>query len=125
MLAEPREGVHDAHLCAPPAGHRGDQPGPVEHPADGGGDVLDAQQHAGERQRRPGVVEEVEGDLEILRTLAVQASRRWSVAADYDVVGLATDFADTLRAELDYLSEGHNAERFARNFEGDPDIRVH
>ncbi|MEW1957068.1 AarF/ABC1/UbiB kinase family protein [Kineococcus sp. NPDC059986] len=74
--------------------------------------------------RRPGVVEEVEGDLEILRTLAVQASRRWSVAADYDVVGLATDFADTLRAELDYLSEGHNAERFARNFDGDPDIRV-
>jgi ubiquinone biosynthesis protein len=74
--------------------------------------------------RRPGVVEEVEGDLEILRTLAVQASRRWTVAADYDVVGLATDFADTLRAELDYLAEGHNAERFARNFEGDPDIRV-
>ncbi|WP_432545082.1 ABC1 kinase family protein [Kineococcus sp. SYSU DK002] len=74
--------------------------------------------------RRPGVVEEVEGDLEILRTLAVQASRRWSVAADYDVVGLATDFADTLRAELDYLAEGRNAERFARNFHGDPDIHV-
>jgi len=74
--------------------------------------------------RRPGVVEEVEGDLEILRALAVQASRRWSVAADYDVVGLASDFADTLRAELDYLQEGHNAERFARNFAGDPDIHV-
>ncbi|MGI4895060.1 MAG: ABC1 kinase family protein, partial [Janthinobacterium lividum] len=74
--------------------------------------------------RRPGVVDEVEGDLEILRTLAVQASRRWSVAADYDVVGLATDFADTLRNELDYLAEGHNAERFAKNFAGDPDIHV-
>ncbi|NIZ91183.1 ABC1 kinase family protein [Kineococcus rubinsiae] len=74
--------------------------------------------------RRPGVVEEVEGDLEILRALAVQASRRWSVAADYDVVGLASDFADTLRAELDYLQEGHNAERFGKNFAGDPDIRV-
>jgi len=74
--------------------------------------------------RRPGVVEEVEGDLEILRTLAVQASRRWTVAADYDVVGLARDFAETLRAELDYLQEGHNAERFAANFAGDPDIRV-
>ncbi|WP_432521124.1 ABC1 kinase family protein [Kineococcus sp. SYSU DK006] len=74
--------------------------------------------------RRPGVVEEVEGDLEILRALAVQASRRWSAAADYDVVGLATDFADTLRAELDYLQEGHNAERFAQNFAGDPDIHV-
>lgn len=74
--------------------------------------------------RRPGVVEEVEGDLEILRSLAVQASRRWSVAADYDVVALAADFAETLRAELDYLSEGHNAERFGKNFAGDADIRV-
>ncbi|WP_432561889.1 ABC1 kinase family protein [Kineococcus sp. SYSU DK003] len=86
--------------------------------------VLDDGTQVVVKVRRPGVVEEVEGDLEILRTLAVQASRRWSVAADYDVVGLATDFADTLRAELDYLAEGHNAERFARNFEGDPDIRI-
>ncbi|WP_432488217.1 ABC1 kinase family protein [Kineococcus sp. SYSU DK018] len=74
--------------------------------------------------RRPGVVEEVEADLEILRALAARASQRWSAAADYDVVGLTGDFADTLRAELDYLQEGQNAERFARNFRGDPDIHV-
>ncbi|MCI2238274.1 AarF/ABC1/UbiB kinase family protein [Kineococcus sp. TRM81007] len=74
--------------------------------------------------RRPGVVEEVEADLEILRALAARAAQRWSAAADYDLVGLTTDFADTLRAELDYLQEAQNAERFARNFRGDPDIHV-
>jgi ubiquinone biosynthesis protein len=74
--------------------------------------------------RRPGVVEVVEADLEIIRNLAVRASRRWPAAAEYDVVGLAADFADTLRAELDYLREGHNAERFAANFAADLDVHI-
>jgi ubiquinone biosynthesis protein len=74
--------------------------------------------------RRPGVVEQVSEDLEILRNLAAFASRRWASAARYDLVGLADEFAETLRAELDYLAEGHNAERFARNFEGDRDVHI-
>ena len=74
--------------------------------------------------RRPGVVDEIHQDLEILRNLAVRASRRWDVAADYDIVGLADEFADTLRAELDYLQEGRNAERFAANFAGDDDVHI-
>lgn len=74
--------------------------------------------------RRPGVVEQVEDDLEILRNLAARASRRSDAAADYDVVGLAAEFADTLRAELDYLLEGHNAERFAANFANDQDVHI-
>jgi ubiquinone biosynthesis protein len=74
--------------------------------------------------RRPGVVEQVHNDLEMLRNLAVRASRRWTVAADYDVEGLATEFADTLEAELDYLQEARNAERFAENFTGDPDVHI-
>ena len=74
--------------------------------------------------RRPGVVEQVHADLEILRNLAAHASRRWTAAADYDLVGLVADFAQTLQAELDYLREGHNAERFASHFTDDLDIHV-
>lgn len=74
--------------------------------------------------RRPGVVEQVEEDLEILQNLAAAASRRWEFADQYDLVGLAQEFAQTLRAELDYIREGRNAERFAANFAEDPNIHI-
>jgi ubiquinone biosynthesis protein len=74
--------------------------------------------------RRPGVVEQVERDLEILQNVASRASRHWSVARDYDVAELVGDFAHTLRAELDYLTEGRNAERFAASFEGVDDVHI-
>ncbi len=74
--------------------------------------------------RRPHVVEQVAEDLETLRNLAARASRRSDLAADYDLVGIAEEFAHTLRAELDYLQEGRNAERFAANFLNDPTVRV-
>ena len=67
--------------------------------------------------RRPGVVEQVAEELEIIQTLVAAASRRWERAEDYDLVGLAQEFAATLRAELDYLREGRSAERFATNFD--------
>ncbi len=50
--------------------------------------------------RRPGVIEQVEEDLEILQNLASAMSRHWEFAAFYDVEGLAQEFAQTLRSEL-------------------------
>lgn len=74
--------------------------------------------------RRPGAVEQVEEDLEILQNFAAQASRRWTEARDYDLPGLAEEFSRTLRGELDYLGEGRNAERFATNFAGNPGVHI-
>jgi ubiquinone biosynthesis protein len=74
--------------------------------------------------RRPGVVEQVQEDLEILQNLAAAASRRWELADQYDVVGLAQEFAQTLTAELDYIREGRNAERFAANFADDAAVHI-
>jgi ubiquinone biosynthesis protein len=74
--------------------------------------------------RRPGVVEQVEEDLEILQNLASAMSRHWEFAAPYDVEGLAQEFAQTLRSELNYLQEARNAERFALNFAGDPKVHI-
>jgi ubiquinone biosynthesis protein len=74
--------------------------------------------------RRPGVVEQVEEDLEILQNLAEMASRRWELADQYDLPGLAAEYGQTLREELDYLREARNAERFRANFANDPDIHI-
>ncbi|NGN85390.1 AarF/ABC1/UbiB kinase family protein [Arthrobacter silviterrae] len=74
--------------------------------------------------RRPGVVAQVQEDLEILQNLAHQAGRNWAAAADYNVEAVAAAFAETLRAELDYLREGRNAERFAANFAHDASIHI-
>ena len=74
--------------------------------------------------RRPGAVEQVEQDLEILQNLAARASRHWEAAAGYDLVGLADEFARTLRSELDYLREGRSAERFVANFADDPGLHI-
>ncbi|PYI65239.1 ABC transporter [Arthrobacter livingstonensis] len=74
--------------------------------------------------RRPGVVAQVQEDLEILANLAHQASRNWAAMADYNLEAISAGFAATLRAELDYLQEGHNAERFASNFANDSSIHI-
>jgi ubiquinone biosynthesis protein len=74
--------------------------------------------------RRPGVVESVNEDLDILKELAATASRHLEFADRYDLPGLVEEFSQTLRAELDYIREGHSAERFAENFLGDPRIHV-
>ena len=74
--------------------------------------------------RRPGAAEQVDEDLKLLHSLAVTASHRWELAKQYDVVGLVQEFDQSLRAELDYLHEGHNAERFARNFAGESTVQI-
>ncbi|HEY4614673.1 MAG TPA: AarF/ABC1/UbiB kinase family protein [Citricoccus sp.] len=74
--------------------------------------------------RRPGVAETVNQDLDILENLAQLAARRWDFARTHDAPGLAGEFADTLRHELDYLREGRNAEQFARNFADDPSVHI-
>lgn len=74
--------------------------------------------------RRPGAAEEVELDLEILQNVAARASQRWKEAEHCDLEGLAADFAQTLRVELDYLQEASHARLFATNFAAVPDVRI-
>jgi ubiquinone biosynthesis protein len=74
--------------------------------------------------RRPGVVEQIYEDLDILGNLAAAANRRSEWAQYVDFVALVREFAATLRAELDYVREAENIERFASNFRDDPDVRV-
>lgn len=80
--------------------------------------------HVVVKVRRPGAVSQVQMDLEIMQNLAMRATRAWDFARDVDAVGIVEEFAATIRAELDYLEEGRNAERFARDFEDDPSVVI-
>ncbi len=74
--------------------------------------------------RRPNIHAVIETDLDILQDLANRASRRWAAAANYNLRGLASEFAVSLRRELDYILEGRNAERFAANFAANSDVHI-
>jgi len=74
--------------------------------------------------RRPGAVEQVDEDLKLLHSLASTASHRWELARQFDVVGLVQEFDQSLRAELDYLREGRNTERFAKNFANESTVKI-
>ena len=72
--------------------------------------------------QRPGVTETMELDLEILVEYAhrVQAHTQWG--KDYDVAGLADEFAAVLRSELDYTHEGRALDRFRAAFAETPEV---
>lgn len=73
--------------------------------------------------QRPNIEKTINLDLDILYDMARLAKGRLPIG-DIDLVELAEEFALTLRSELDYRREGHNADRFRKNFEGEPFIYV-
>jgi ubiquinone biosynthesis protein len=74
--------------------------------------------------QRPGVIAQVEQDLEILSGMAEWAAAHSALGREYDLPALVDEFAYTLRNELNYHREGHNADRFRQNFQGDPGLYV-
>jgi ubiquinone biosynthesis protein len=67
--------------------------------------------------QRPDLEHTIDVDLDILYDLARLAQTRTPLGQTYHLVEIAEDFAYTLRGELDYRREGHNADRFRDNFE--------
>jgi len=66
--------------------------------------------------QRPKIGEIIETDLEIMVNLARLVQNRIAIGQVYDLPGITEEFASTLRAELDFYHEGHNADRFRENF---------
>lgn len=62
--------------------------------------------------RKPDVRELVERDLDILMQLASSSEKYFPYLREYDVRGMAEDFGDTIRAEMDYRREARNIEMF-------------
>ncbi len=74
--------------------------------------------------QRPDIGMIVDVDLAALRRVAGWLSRVKLVSRRVDLPALAEEFAETSLDEIDYLHEARNAERFARQFDGDPRVRV-
>jgi ubiquinone biosynthesis protein len=64
--------------------------------------------------RRPGIVEQVEVDLALLRSTAALIAGHSETAQLLQIEALADELEVHLRAELDFLEEAHNTELIAR-----------
>lgn len=92
------------------------------------GQVHAAQLHNGAevavKVQRPDIAGRINTDLAILADLAALAQERLALGREYNLVDLAWEFSATLRAELDYRREGHNAERFRALFADTPTVYI-
>lgn len=74
--------------------------------------------------QRPDIASRIQTDLAILADLATLAQERLAFAAQYNLSEIVWEFSAMLRAELDYVREGRNAERFRQMFCTNPHIYI-
>jgi predicted unusual protein kinase regulating ubiquinone biosynthesis (AarF/ABC1/UbiB family) len=74
--------------------------------------------------QRPRIQEIIDADLAAIRVAAGWLGRSRVVRKHANVPALVEEFARSLAEETDYLREGANAERFAKNFAGEAGVRV-
>ncbi len=74
--------------------------------------------------QRPNIETTVNVDLDILADVARLLQTRTPLGELYDLPGIVEEFAATLRAELDFYREGHNADRFRANFAEEPYLYI-
>ncbi len=74
--------------------------------------------------QRPDILPIVETDLEILDDLARIMEENFSWAKKHQVRKMIDEFSRSLRAELDYLIEGRNSERIAKQFVDHPEVYI-
>ena len=67
---------------------------------------------------RPGVEEQIERDLEVLRWLAELADRYWSLADRLRPLEIVSEYEKTILDELDLMREAANTAQLKRNFAG-------
>lgn len=72
--------------------------------------------------QRPNIEKVIETDLDILFHLARLTEKHIPASRLYDPVRIVEEFSKAIRLELDYGTEGRNAERFKKNFEDDKTI---
>ncbi len=83
----------------------------------------EAPQQVAIKVQRPGIRETVSRDVDLLHWFARGLERAVPEARTYSPVALVAEFDRSIKAELDFAQEADHAERFAKNFEGDPRVR--
>jgi len=92
------------------------------------GQVYRAVLYSGEdvavKVQRPDLLPMITLDLFLIRWAASWLSPWLPLNLGYDLTLIVDEFGSKLFEEIDYLNEARNAERFARNFRGDPTVKV-
>lgn len=74
--------------------------------------------------QRPNLRTNITLDLYLMR-LAAKTFGPWlPLNLGHDLTLIVDEFGIKLFEEIDYINEGHNAEKFAENFHGDPEVKV-
>jgi predicted unusual protein kinase regulating ubiquinone biosynthesis (AarF/ABC1/UbiB family) len=74
--------------------------------------------------QRPDIEQLVETDLSALKVVGGWLQRYRPIRKRANVPALVEELSTTVRAEIDYLAEGRNAETFAANFRDDARVHV-
>ncbi len=92
------------------------------------GQVHEATLLTGERVavkvQRPGIQKTIDTDLEIMYDAAGFLETRTDWGKLYKIQDFISEFARTIRDELDYIIEAKNADRFRENFKDDKDVLI-
>lgn len=92
------------------------------------GQVYKATLHTGEtvavKVQRPNLIPILTLDLHLIRCAAKWLSPFLPLNLGHDLTLSVDEFGSKLFEEIDYLNEGRNAERFARNFQDCPTVKV-
>jgi len=67
---------------------------------------------------RPGVEEQIDRDLHVLRTIAGLAARYWTLGKRLKPLEVVREYEHTIIDELDLMREAANAAQLKRNFQG-------
>ncbi|MBP0000499.1 MAG: AarF/ABC1/UbiB kinase family protein [Cyanobacteria bacterium SID2] len=90
--------------------------------------VYRARLHSGEevavKIQRPNLVPILTLDLYLIRWAATRIGRFLPLNLGHDLTLIVDEFGTKLFEEIDYLNEGHNAEKFAHNFRNNPRVKV-
>ena len=73
---------------------------------------------------RPGIEEVIAEDLKTLERVIILLELLTDWGKRFDLWTVYREFSRVLLAEMDYLQEGQNAERFKNNFASDPGVKV-
>jgi predicted unusual protein kinase regulating ubiquinone biosynthesis (AarF/ABC1/UbiB family) len=74
--------------------------------------------------RRPGIEELVEADLRVIRWTVPVVARFVGESRAFSLENLASEFAKTIREEMDYVREAEMLAEIRANFADDPDVVV-
>ena len=92
------------------------------------GQVYKAVLHSGEtvavKVQRPNLRPKLSLDLYLMRLLSSWVEPWLPLNLGHDLSLIVDEFGLKLFEEIDYLNEAKNAELFAQNFEGDPEVKV-